>query len=127
MKLSLTVLACVAALSVGLARPVAAQESKAVQTMAGILLTENHFPSDAQKKTLTALAAEPTTTAHEKVLIQAILSMQHSVTAADKPKVQAVMKDASAPAGVKSIATVLDHFLHMPGDADKAILQKLSM
>jgi hypothetical protein len=37
------------------------------------------------------------------------------------------MQDASAPAGVKSIATILDHFLHMANDADKATLKKLAM
>jgi hypothetical protein len=65
--------------SLAYAGPALAQNSKAVTTMASILMTVNHFPNDEQKKTLTALAAEPTTTAQEKVLISALVGMQHSV------------------------------------------------
>jgi len=101
--------------------------SKAVKTMASILVTVNHFPNDEQKKTLTALAAEPTTTAQEKVLIAAMTGMQHSVAAADKPKVEAVAKDQTASPGARSIATVLAKFLHTASDADKAELKKLAM
>jgi hypothetical protein len=108
-------------------KPVVAQESQAVKTIAGILVTVNHFPSDEQKKTLQALAAESTTTAQEKVLIQALVGMQHRISAADKPKVEAVMKDANAPEGVKTIATILDTFLHTASAADKETLKKLAM
>lgn len=105
----------------------AAEESKAVKTIAGILMTVNHFPSDDQKKTLTALAAESTTTADEKVLIQALVGMQHSINAADKPKVEEVLKDPKASEGVKTIAGILDKFLHTASAADKETLKKLSM
>jgi hypothetical protein len=103
-----------------------APPSKAVKTVAGILMTVNHFPNDDQKKTLTALAAESTTTAQEKVLIQALLGMQHSINAADKPKVEEVMKDPKAPEGVKTIAGILDKFLHTASAEDKEALKKLS-
>ena len=107
-------------------RPIAAQESAAVKTIAGILMTINHFPNDTDKKTLTTLAGQTSTIDQEKVLIAAILGMQHSIAAADKPKVEAVMKDAKASAGVKQIATILNTFLHMASDAEKAALKKLA-
>ncbi|MEO8484098.1 MAG: hypothetical protein ABI634_17940 [Acidobacteriota bacterium] len=103
-----------------------APPSKAVKTIAGILMTINHFPNDDQKKTLTALAAESTTTAQEKVLIQAINGMQHSINAADKPKVEEIVKDPKAPEGVKTIATILDKFLHTAAAPDKEALKKLA-
>lgn len=106
--------------------PMLAQESAATKTIAAILATVNHFPSDADKKTLTTLASQSSTTEQEKVLIAAMLAMQHSVTAADKPKVEAVAKDAKASAGVKQIATILASFLHTASDADKAALKKLA-
>jgi len=87
----------------------------------------NHFPNDEQKKTLQTLAADPTTTAQEKVLIQAVVGMQHSINAADKPKVEEVMKDPKAPEGVKTIAGILDKFLHTASAADKETLTKLAM
>jgi hypothetical protein len=107
------------------AAPAAA--SKAVKTMAGILATVNHFPTDDQKKTLTALENEPATTADEKVLIQALVTMQHSISAADKPKVEAIASDEKAPAETRSLAAILGRFLHMANADDKATLQKLAM
>lgn len=114
-------------LGVSAAAPLVAQESKAVKTMAGILMTVNHFPTDEQKKTLQAVSAEAATTAQEKVLIQALLTMQHSVAEAEKTKVQAVVKDQAASAGARAVAGVLERFLHMANEADKAALKKLSM
>ena len=120
-------LVCAFVVLVALAvRPMLAQESAAVKSMASILVTINHFPNDADKKTLTTLASQTSTTEQEKVLIQAMLGMQHSVAAADKPKVEAVAKDAKASAGVKQIATILASFLHTASDADKAALKKLA-
>jgi hypothetical protein len=107
-------------------QPVRAQESTAVKTMAGILMVVQHFPTDAQKKTLQDLSAASTTTADEKVVIDAMLHLQHSVPAADKAKLEAITKDEKAPAGVKTLATILGRFLHMANAEDKATLQKLA-
>jgi hypothetical protein len=126
MRKSLLFIAALTLLGVIFTAPLVAQESKAVKTMAGILMTVNHFPNDEQKKTLQAVAADTATTAQEKVLIQALLTMQHSVTEAEKPKVQAVVKDQGASAGVRTIAGVLERFLHMASEADKATLKKLA-
>jgi len=131
MRHALTLL-CAALLVAVFITPAAAQNapaatnSKAVKAIAGVLMDIQHFPNDAQKKTLTSVAADGATTAQEKVLVQAILCMMHSINDADKPKVEAIMKDAAAPAGVKQIATILDHFLHMVNAEDKATLQKLA-
>jgi len=126
MRKSLLFVAALTLLGLSFATPIAAQESKAVKTMAGILVTVNHFPNDEQKKTLQAVAAESTTTAQEKVLIQAMLSMQHSVTEAEKPKVAAVAKDEKASAGARTIAGILERFLHTASEADKAALKKIA-
>ena len=108
------------------ARPAFAEETKAVKTMATMLMTLTHFPNDAQKATLKQLADDKTTTAQELVLVTAITNTMHSITAADKAKVEAIMKDDKAPAGVKTIATILAKFLHMASDADKVELKKLA-
>jgi len=126
MRQTLSLVLALALLTTVAIRPVAAQESAAVKTIAGILMTINHFPSDADKKTLTSLASQSSTTDQEKVLIQAILGMQHSIAAADKPKVEAVMKDAKASAGAKTIATILDNFLHTASADEKAALKKIA-
>ena len=118
--------AVVVLLLVSAVHPVFAEETKAVKTLATMLQTINHFPNDAQKATLKQLTEDKTTTAQELVLVNAVLTMQHSISAADKPKVDAILKDEKAPAGVKSLATILSKFLHMASDADKAELKKLS-
>jgi hypothetical protein len=108
------------------ARPVFAEETKAVKAMATMLQTINHFPNDAQKATLKTLAEDKTTTPQELVLVNAITNMQHSITAADKTKVEAIVADPKAAPGVKSLATILAKFLHMASEADKTELKKLA-
>ena len=127
MRYRITLASALLLLFAFLVNPVLAQQSKAVKSIAGILVTVNHFPNDEQKKTLQTLAADPTTTAQEKVLIQAVVGMQHSINAADKPKVEEVMKDPKAPEGVRTIAGILDKFLHTASAADKETLTKLAM
>lgn len=127
MRKSLLFVAALTLLGVTAIAPLVAQESKAVKTMAGVLMTVNHFPNDEQKKTLQAVSAETATTAQEKVLIQALLTMQHSVAEAEKTKVQAVVKDQAASAGARTVAGILERFLHMASEADKATLKKLAM
>ena len=105
--------------------PLVAQQSKPVQAMATVLLTLNHFPNDAEKKTLQALADDKATTAQERVLLQALINVQHTLSAADKPKVEALLKDPAATEGVKTLATILGKLNHTPSDADKVALKKL--
>ena len=105
--------------------PLAAQQSKPVQTMAKILLTMNHFPSDAEKATLKQLADDKATTAQERILLSALTNVQHTLAAGDKAKVEGLLKDPAASEGVKTIATILSKLNHQATDADKAALKKL--
>lgn len=105
---------------------VAAAETTAVQTMAGILVKLNHFPSDTEKQDLKKILDDKATTAHERVVAQALLNVQHKVTSEDKPKLEAVIKDKSAPDGVKTLAAVIVGLNHTPSDAEKEKLKKLA-
>jgi hypothetical protein len=105
---------------------VTAAESKAIQTMAGILVKLNHFPSDAEKQTLKQIADAKETTAHERVIAQALVNLQHKVSADDKPKLDALLKDTAAPESVKTLASIIVSLNHMPTDADKEKLKKLA-
>ena len=98
MRYVITVVSALLLLAV-VAMPVVAEESTAVKTVAGILLTVNHFPSDAEKETLEKLAAESTTTENEKVLIEALVNLQHSVPAANKEKLEAIVADGGRVGG----------------------------
>jgi len=103
----------------------AAAETKAVQTMAGILAKLNHFPSDAEKKTLKDIVDDKAATAAEKTVAQALINMQHSVTPADKPKLEALVADKATPEGIKTLAEVMLRTTHTASDADKDKLKKL--
>jgi hypothetical protein len=104
----------------------AAAETKAVQTMAGILVKLNHFPSDAEKQTLKTIIDDKQTTPHERVVAQALLNIQHKAAAEDKAKLDALLKDTTVPDSVKTLASTIANLNHTPSDADKEKLKKLS-
>jgi hypothetical protein len=106
--------------------PLAAAETKAVQTMSGILMKLNHFPSDAEKKTLQAIVDDKTTTADERVVAQALINMKHKPAAEDQTKLEAVAKSKTASESVKTLATIVAGLNHTPSEADKEKLKKLS-
>jgi len=97
-----------------------------VRTMAGILAKLNHYPSDAEKKSLQAIVDDKTAGANEKTLAQALINVQHTVSPADKPKVEAVVKDPTASAPLKTLASVLTGLNHTPSAAEKDTLAKLA-
>jgi hypothetical protein len=109
-----------------LTTPIAGAESKAVQTMAGILANLNHFPTDTEKAALKQIIDDKTTTAQERVVAQALLNVQHKANADDKAKLEALAKDKDAPESVKTLASVIANLNHTPSAADKEKLKKLS-
>jgi hypothetical protein len=66
------------------------------------------------------------TTAHEKTVASAMLNLQHAAAPADRPKLEALMKDQSAPEPVRTLAGVLVRLNHSPSSADKSALAKLA-
>ena len=109
-----------------LSAPVGGAETKAVETMAGILMKLNHFPSDADKQALKTIVDDKQTTVHERAVAQALLNVQHKVAADDKAKLDALMKDKTVPESVRTLAGVISNLNHTPSDTDKEKLKKLS-
>jgi hypothetical protein len=127
MKVTVRWVGVVAALALILIMPTRAFETKAVQTSAKILLTLNHFPSDAEKKTLQAIVDDKTTTAPERTVAQALINVVHTVTAGDKPKLEALVKAKETPESVRTLANVILTLNHTPSAADKEKLKKLTV
>jgi hypothetical protein len=124
MRNSIGILA--AALFLGFTAGVAnAAESKAVQTMAGILMNVHHYPSDSDKQALAQITEDKSATADERTVAQALMDVQHTVAAADKPKIEAIVNDDKAANSVKTLAGVILNLHHMASDSDKAKLQAL--
>lgn len=104
-----------------------AAESKAVQSMAAILLHLQHFPTDADKQSLKQIAEDKSATQDERTVAQALISVKHTVAAADKPKLEAIVSDDKAANSVKTLASVILNLQHMPSESDKEKLQALGM
>ena len=103
-----------------------AAESKAVQTMAGILLHLQHFPTDAEKQSLKQITEDKSATQDERTVAEALMHVQHTVAAADKPKLEAIVKNAMASSAVKTLAVVILNLNHMPSESDKEKLKALT-
>jgi hypothetical protein len=103
-----------------------AAQSKAVQTMAGILINLHHFPSDSDKQALTQITQDKSTTADERTVAQALMDVQHAVAPADKPNLEAIVSNDKASSSVKTLADAILNLHHMVSDSDKAKLQALT-
>ena len=103
-----------------------AAESKAVQTMAGILANLHHFPSDSDKQALRQITEDKSATADERTVAQALMNVQHTVAAADKPNLEAIVNNDKAASSVRTLAEAVLNLHHMVSDSDKAKLQALS-
>jgi hypothetical protein len=114
---------CFLGLSAGMAN---AAESKAVQTMAGILINLHHFPSDADKQALTQITQDKSATGDERTVAQALMDVQHTAAAADKPGLEAIVSNDKAAGSVKTLADAILNLHHMVSDSDKAKLQALT-
>lgn len=97
-----------------------------VRAIAGILAKLNHFPNDAEKKTLQGIVASDSASAPEKTLAEALMNVQHTASAADKEKLQALAKDSGVPEGVRTIADIIAGLNHTPSAAQKETLSKLA-
>jgi len=114
-------------LGVAAVAPVAnAAQSNAVQTMAGILLHLQHFPTDADKQSLKQITQDKSATRDERTVAQALLDVQHTVAAADKPKLEAIVADDKAASSVKTLASVILTLKHTPSESDKEKLKALT-
>ncbi len=117
----LLVLLSVVGLMLGAQSALAA--SSAVREMAGIVMHLEHYPSDAEKARLKAIAADKDSTGQERVIATAIANLKHQVAAGDVDKLKKVAGDMSAPAEVRDLAGIVLNISHMPSSADKSKLE----
>jgi hypothetical protein len=123
MRLATPILATLILCSGLLAQPALAG-SNAVATMAGIVISLQHFPSDADKTALDAIASGDATDS-EKTVARAIAAISHKVSDADKAKLEAIAADGDEPDDLRTLARVVAGINHMPSADDKAALSAL--
>lgn len=96
-----------------------------IATMAGIVLSLQHFPSDADKEKLAAIAASDAADT-VKTVANAIANIQHSVSDADKAALEAIADDESQSADLRELAFIVAELNHVPSAEDKASLAELA-
>ena len=114
-----------ALLVLGTASVANSAESKAVQTISGILLSLQHMPSAADRQALEQIAMDKSAAADERSIAEALMHFQHRVVAADKPMLEAIVNSAKAAGADRTLAGILLGLHHFPSDADKQKLKLL--
>jgi len=99
--------------------------SSNIHTMAGILLHLNHFPSDSEKATLGAIAADAKASAAEKVLAHAMINLKHKVAASDAAALHELLTNPAAGNNERTLANILLSLAHHPSEQDKKKLQAM--
>ena len=102
-----------------------ADPASARKTIAGILSGMNHFPNDAQKAELMAIAADESAGRGNQMIASAVHDIQHAPTAEGKAAMEQIIGSDAAPAEAKALAKVVLEFNHMASDDAKAVLAGL--
>lgn len=97
----------------------------AVATMANIVISFKHFPSDSDKSALATIGESDSSDA-VKTVANAIANISHKVTAADKDKLDALIGDDDNPEGLRTLAGIVGSLNHMPGADAIASLESLT-
>ncbi|PCJ25891.1 MAG: hypothetical protein COA96_06490 [SAR86 cluster bacterium] len=102
-----------------------ADDASSQKTIAGILVGLNHFPSDADKSALMAIAEDESNNRGTRAIASAVASISHAATAEDKDIMGRIMSAEQAPAQTKALAGVVAELNHMASADAKAILQAM--
>ena len=97
----------------------------AVASMAKIVASLQHFPSDADKEALTAIAAG-TDSDSVKAVATAIAAISHTVGDADKAVLEGIAADENEPADLRQLAGILVGLNHLPSAEAKAALEAMA-
>lgn len=97
-----------------------------IAQMARVVIDLQHFPSDAAKASLSAIANDKTNSDTIRQIAIAIANIQHKVMPADREKLAAIVASDAADDDARALAKVLNGINHVPSQADVAILKKLA-
>ena len=102
-----------------------ADAASAQKTIVGILAGMNHFPNDAQKSELMAIAGDESSGRGMQMIATAVGGIQHAPTDEGKASMNQIIGYAQASANVKALAEVVLGFNHMASADAKATLAGL--
>jgi hypothetical protein len=96
-----------------------------VATMANIVISLKHFPSESDKASLATIAQSDDRNA-VKAIASAIANISHKVTDADKAVLDAIIADSSTPEDLRDLAVVVSGLTHLPSADAVAVLEGLA-
>jgi hypothetical protein len=97
----------------------------AAKQIADIVVSLNHFPSDADKATLGAISGNMELTEGLRAMASAVTNIQHAATAEGKSAMAALQAAADTPDRGKALAGVIENLNHMASADAKAQLAQL--
>ena len=105
----------------------AADNASAVSEIAGIVAGMNHFPSDADKTKLMAIAEDGMLAQGVRDMATTVANIQHFPNDEGKAAMARIMENEQAPEMAKTLASIIANFAHMVGADDKAKLEAMMM
>ena len=102
-----------------------ADPATAQKAIANIVAGINHFPSDAQKQELQAIADDETAGSSMQVIASTVINIQHAANAEGKAAMAQIIADGEAPDSAKALAKIVMAFNHMASAEAKEILAAL--
>ena len=97
----------------------------AAKQIADIVVSLNHFPSDADKATLAAISGNSELAQGVRDMATAVANIQHAATAEDKSKMMALAAAEDTPERGKALAGIIANINHTASADAKAQIAQL--
>jgi inactivated superfamily I helicase len=99
---------------------------EAIQTMARITMSLNHYPSDDDKVALKGILDNDDNSEEATDIAMALSNFEHKILEKDTDRLSDIISDDSTDAGARKLATILLRVNHSPSDEDKTELSALA-
>ena len=125
MKMNLIKKVVAIALIAGFSQFSLADNESANKLIAGVLVDLNHFPSDADRGALMAVANDESNGQGFRMIAEAVGNIQHSANAEGKAAMNRIIASDRASAEAKALAEIVLGISHMPSAEAKAALEAM--
>ena len=102
-----------------------ADNATAAKTIAGVLASMNHFPSDSDKAALREIAGDDGVGRGFRAIASAVANIQHTATDEDKDIMNRIIASERAADQAKVLAEIVLGISHVASDQAKAKLQAM--
>lgn len=97
----------------------------ALQTIAGIVASLNHYPSDADKAALAEISGNSSLADGVRAMADTVANISHSASDEGKQAMAAIQANDQAPDYAKELAGIIAGISHVASDDAKATLANL--